>query len=480
MSISPIESPKVFISYSWDSDEYKNRVVEFATSLMASGIDVLLDRWSMVEGDDLYAFMERSVTDDTVTNVLMLLSPEYGKRADGRIGGVGAEAQIISAQLYTKTEQTKYIPVVFQLDDQGRCDPPAYLRSRLYFNLANPETYRVEFKRLVRRLYGHEDLKKPEVGKRPDWVDGDNPSSLIMDAFELSPLASGEPTALKVRTFRKALGDASAEIVCWLQGRETQAIAQPGYFELYDSTLRHKNELLHAISYYPYLGDEGIVEVADCLERLRHDVEKDQSPLKELKLVLLYEVFLSVIGMAYTFSDYEALAYLLNHIYQVWDYEAKPRGFKVFWHDSDVLGNAVREHDGRRYIYPLAKLFLDRADPELCAAEQLMVADALCFNAVLMKASSQLNNWWGPRLYVYDTNDTAIMGFAHKLHSRRLLDRISKMFGYENSEQFLNRYVEFESEVNDGKYQGYRNFETYNSPPFLPSFVKSTLLGAMT
>ena len=97
-----IEHPKVFISYAWGSEDYKIKVLSFATDLMNDGIEVILDQWSLKEGNDTYAFMEQSATDPTITNVLILLDPVYEKKANGRDGGVGTETQIISPEIYNK------------------------------------------------------------------------------------------------------------------------------------------------------------------------------------------------------------------------------------------------------------------------------------------------------------------------------------------------------------------------------------------
>ena len=76
-----IEHPKVFISYAWGSEDYRLKVRSFAKDLMSNGIDVLLDQWSLKEGNDTYAFMEQSATDSTITNVLILLDPIYAEKA---------------------------------------------------------------------------------------------------------------------------------------------------------------------------------------------------------------------------------------------------------------------------------------------------------------------------------------------------------------------------------------------------------------
>ena len=59
---------KVFISYSWSSEE---KVCEIVERLMYSGIDVVFDKYDLKEGQDKYVFMEKSVNDDTVDRVLI-------------------------------------------------------------------------------------------------------------------------------------------------------------------------------------------------------------------------------------------------------------------------------------------------------------------------------------------------------------------------------------------------------------------------
>jgi hypothetical protein len=56
-------SPKLFISYSWSNPEHEQFVLDIATELVESGIDVILDKWDLKEGHDSYAFMEKMVAD---------------------------------------------------------------------------------------------------------------------------------------------------------------------------------------------------------------------------------------------------------------------------------------------------------------------------------------------------------------------------------------------------------------------------------
>ena len=59
--------------------------------------------------------MERMVTDPTVTKVLIFSNKSYAEKADARQHGVGTEAQILSAELYGKVQQEKFIPIVCNL-----------------------------------------------------------------------------------------------------------------------------------------------------------------------------------------------------------------------------------------------------------------------------------------------------------------------------------------------------------------------------
>ena len=110
---STIEHPKVFISYAWGSEDYRLKVRSFANRLNGEmGIDVCQIN-GLERGNDTYAFMEQSVTDPTITNVLILLDPIYEKKANERHGGVGTETQIISPEIYNKVKQEKFLPVNF-------------------------------------------------------------------------------------------------------------------------------------------------------------------------------------------------------------------------------------------------------------------------------------------------------------------------------------------------------------------------------
>ena len=85
-----IESPTVFISYSWDNDEHKKWVLDLANKLCVDGIDVILDRYYLKPGVNLPHFVEKNIS--SADRIIIIFTKNYKLKADKRTGGVGLEA----------------------------------------------------------------------------------------------------------------------------------------------------------------------------------------------------------------------------------------------------------------------------------------------------------------------------------------------------------------------------------------------------
>ena len=86
-----MDEPKVFISYSWSDQPHKELVQHWADRLVADWVDVILDIYDLRGGHDKYAFMERMVTDPSVSHVLVVCDKKYADKANARKSGVGTE-----------------------------------------------------------------------------------------------------------------------------------------------------------------------------------------------------------------------------------------------------------------------------------------------------------------------------------------------------------------------------------------------------
>ena len=118
---------KVFISYSWDSEDHKERVLALANALRKNwGIEADIDQYvrakppfTPLRGWDLW--MEKRI--DWAEFVLIVSTETYKRRFSGdeQPGtgrGVTWEGTIIRQNLYNdQLINTKFIPVVFSTQD---------------------------------------------------------------------------------------------------------------------------------------------------------------------------------------------------------------------------------------------------------------------------------------------------------------------------------------------------------------------------
>lgn len=165
-----VKNPKAFISYSWSSPDNEQKVLNLASELRESGIDVILDKWDLKEGHDAIAFMEKMVTDTTIKKVILICDKAYAEKANSRKGGVGTEAQIVSKELYDKTEQSKFVAVVVEKDEQGKAFLPVYYRNRIYIDLSADVNYIKSYEQLIRWVFDKPLYPKPEVGSVPSFL----------------------------------------------------------------------------------------------------------------------------------------------------------------------------------------------------------------------------------------------------------------------------------------------------------------------
>ena len=151
--------PTAFISYSWDSSAHKAWVVQIATRLRGDGVDICLDHWHAVPGDQLTKFMEQEIRDNDF--VLIFCTPKYKHKSDNRIGGTGYEGDIMTAEVLTRQNHSKFIPILAWNDWKEAA--PSWLAGKFYINLFVPDVFEAEYTKLLATLTG-QIPKAPELG----------------------------------------------------------------------------------------------------------------------------------------------------------------------------------------------------------------------------------------------------------------------------------------------------------------------------
>lgn len=154
--------PKVFISYSHDSQEHKKWVLNFATRLRNTGIDAIIDQWELKPGDDLPHFMETHLANSDY--IVMICTEQYVNKANSGIGGVGYEKMIITSDLLQQIDNNKVIPIIRQ---NGTYNVPTFLKTKLFINFSLTENFEFSYDELIRTLHKSPLYIKPEIGNNP-------------------------------------------------------------------------------------------------------------------------------------------------------------------------------------------------------------------------------------------------------------------------------------------------------------------------
>ncbi|MFN0112470.1 MAG: SUMF1/EgtB/PvdO family nonheme iron enzyme [Blastocatellia bacterium] len=159
--------PKVFISYSHDSQEHFDRILLLSDTLREWGIDCHIDQYELAPADWL-RWMERRIREADF--VLVVCTATYRRRFNGEEEpgkglGVRHEGGVISAELYNRqTETAKFIPLVFSVTDSAHIPSVMQNTNRHTLNMEQLETDR-GFENLYRQLTSQPRVIPKPLGK---------------------------------------------------------------------------------------------------------------------------------------------------------------------------------------------------------------------------------------------------------------------------------------------------------------------------
>jgi TIR domain len=124
---------RVFISYSHDSPEHKDKVLDLSDRLRRDGIDCRLDQYEQAPPEGWPRWTEKKIRD--ADHVLMIRTEAYYRRVMGEekpdLGlGVRWEGHMIQQHLYNaETVNRKFIPVLLTIGDEKHIPTPIQSRA---------------------------------------------------------------------------------------------------------------------------------------------------------------------------------------------------------------------------------------------------------------------------------------------------------------------------------------------------------------
>ncbi len=156
-------TPRVFLSYSHDSEAHRAWVRLLAERLLEGGVEVTLDQWDLRPGGDVVRFMDLGIRD--ADRVLMVCTANYVAKAEERKGGAGYEGMVVTGHVARATDTIKFVPIV--RDHAGESLVPGFLGQRLWLDFRVDGLFEERLEELLRELHGAPRYPKPLLGRNP-------------------------------------------------------------------------------------------------------------------------------------------------------------------------------------------------------------------------------------------------------------------------------------------------------------------------
>jgi tetratricopeptide (TPR) repeat protein len=158
---------KVFISYSHDSAEHEERVLQFADALRLHGVDAEIDRHHQRPPQGWPAWCEEQLRPEVSSHVLMICTRTYHDRVQNQVPadeGRGAlwEGRIIHNYVYGEKRNERFIPVLFE--GATTDDIPIRIRNDGHYRISRFDLADPGYEALYRDLTGQPYVIKRDLG----------------------------------------------------------------------------------------------------------------------------------------------------------------------------------------------------------------------------------------------------------------------------------------------------------------------------
>jgi len=472
-------NPKTFISYSWTSPDYQEWVLDLATQLRENGADVTIDKWDLKEGHDAIQFMESMVTDPNIKKVILVLNRSYAEKADGRRGGVGTETQIISPEIYAKSDQNKFVGVASEIDDDGKPFLPTFYKSRIYIDMSQSEIYAANFEQLLRWIYDKPAHPKPPLGRLPEFLN-DNAIQLptrsrANRAVELVKTGSSRASGA-IEEYLSVFADSLEAFRIPVDKFDRQAFDEP-IVQSIESFLPYRDEFISVISAMARYGAVDTDKlVHNFFEKLIPYMFRPKSLMQfhnwywDNFRFVIHEMFLYALGFLLKHERFDVVLQLMSEGYYVGDALDDAREpmqtFGIFHQYLESLAFRNKRLALNR-LSIRADMLEQRSHASGLPLFGLMQADFILFffDSITSFKEKTRARWWPQTLLYYREHAPPFEIFA-RAESLRYFQKISPLMA-----------VKSKSELGEA----FKLFGVQNAPLTLPSwdvFYSLSLEGA--
>ena len=448
--------PRLFVSYSWSTPKHEQWVLDLSTELVNSGVDVILDKWELREGHDSIAFMEKMVADPTISKVILVCDRVYADKANDRAGGVGTETQIISAEVYAKQAQDKFVAVIAEKDrTTDKPYLPIYYKSRIYVDLSESDRYAENFEKLLRWIFDKQLYIKPELGKQPSFITESNIPVLGTSVYAKRFIEGIKSDKAYARGAFDEYLTTLTENLEKFRINETNGEADDRIVDSIEAFTLSRNEFIQTIITLTQYADpdQYVLRLHRFFEaiytyffRPPHINSCREDDFDNFKFIV-HELFLYAVALLLRGEHIESATYLLSQPYYV---SAKNAGGSNKTKNYTVLREYLRSLETRKRRLGLERLSLradlleQRSKTSGIQFEHLMQADFVCFLRAELTSSDHYSEWW-PETLVYVTHQHNAFELFARSASKAYLIRTLKLLGVTDISAISSKLSEYAS-----------------------------------
>lgn len=459
------ETPKIFISYSWTTPKHEDWVINLAERLVSNGVDVVIDKWNLKEGQDKFTFMESMVNSTEIAKVLIILDKKYTDKADQRAGGVGTETQIISPKIYANISQEKFIPIVAERDEEGNAFIPAFLKGRIYIDFSELQQFEASYENLLRNIFKRPSYSKPKLGKAPTYL------------FEETLM--NHKTSSILRSFNNQVEKNPGRIdsICrdffdeFYSNLEQYSIK----FTTIADTISIGKEICDSINSYTPLRNDFIFfldkitknEIEFDIEILIRFLEKfplltspqdtinNRSNFEFVNFkFFMHELFLYIVAIGLKNENYKFIEEVLYSTYffkNNHDGQNEPKTYEKFYQYSEVINSYYNHTYSQSFVSPMADFMIKRVPAEI-SKDNFIDADLVCHYVATLNGLQ-----WFPITYIYRKR----FELFDRLISIRHFEKLKILLGVKNAQELKDKLLKIQ--INDKSPDGIKYSNTFGS-----------------
>lgn len=354
----------------------------------------------------------------------------------------------MSDEIYSKAEQTKFLPIVVEKENDGMIYKPHFLKSRIHIDMSSDDCYEMGYEQLLRDIFDKPLIKKPALGSMPAFLETDEPVLL---------------STAKEQRFLKAKNEENSSFKDWVERYFVKLIVSLDQFKIsfrggktkdlvvlveksIDSMQVVNNDFINFLETVSANEECKGEQFVDFFENLLQYYEDNNINLATSNSVSYlvndnyrffnYELFLSFAAIMLKHQRFDIIRDVVSADFCILSNrmgrEVMPLNYAEFQKYNYTLDRLKKNLTNSSLISEAATSLKSKMEGKLF--EEMVEADILLYYLSLVRTKTEeVYDTWYPELSIYNSNFTILP----KLASCRYFEKAKFLFGVETKESFV-------------------------------------------